>query len=95
MMTMTTAHKIHLMQGVNGTPACACNGMDKNNKIRRNARTTYQHMGAKSVSPEDFRATPSDQRCSHCCDRFTPMMNARRAIVGKPLYSDAMTKQLK
>lgn len=89
-------HKIHLMQGTDGTPACACSGFNaKTGKIRRNSRTTYQFMGAKSVTPEEFRATPAEDRCAHCCDRFTPMMNARRAAVGKPLYADAMTKTLK
>lgn len=90
------AHKIHLKQGTNGTPACASSGFDaKTGKIRRNSRTTYQHMQAASVSPEDFRATPAEDRCAHCCDRFTPMMNARRSVLGLPLYADAMTKTLK
>ncbi|MES2814486.1 MAG: hypothetical protein V4720_06290 [Pseudomonadota bacterium] len=88
--------KTHLMQGANGTPACAVSGFSKQTgKIIRNGRTTYQHMGAKSVTPEEFRATPAEDRCAHCCDRFTPMMNARRALSGKPLYADAMTKQLR
>lgn len=87
--------KIHLMQGVDGTSACAARGFNKKTgKIIRNARTTYQHMTAKSVTPEEFRATPAEHRCAHCCDRFTPMMNARRALAGKPLYADAMTKTL-
>lgn len=87
------ANKIHLKQGVDGTPACACTGFDKaTGKIRRNARSTYQHMAATSVDPEQFRVTPAGDRCAHCCDRFTPMMNARRAKAGKPLYFDAMTK---
>ena len=74
------ANKIHLRQGVNGTPACAANGFNsKTGKIRRNGRTTYQHMSATVLSPEDFRAVPAEDRCAHCCDRFTPMMNARRA----------------
>ena len=88
------AHKIHLRQGVNGTPACAASGFRKNGTIIRNARTTYQHMAATSVDAEAFRATAPENRCAHCCDRFTPMMNARRKLAGKPLYSDAMTKTL-
>ena len=90
------ANKIHLKQGVNGTPACAASGFNsKTGKIRRNGRTTYQHMAATVVSPEEFRAVPAEDRCAHCCDRFTPMMNARRAAQGLPLYADAMTKTLK
>ena len=86
-------YKIHLKQGADGTPACACRG-ERNGKIVRNSRSTYQHMSAVSVSPEEFRATPAEDRCAHCCDRFTPMMNARRAKHGMPLYADAMTKTL-
>lgn len=89
------AHKVHLRQGTNGTPACAARGFNaKTGKIIRNQRSTYQHMSAVSVDPEDFRATPAEDRCAHCCDRFTPMMNARRKLTGKPLYADAMTKTL-
>lgn len=89
-----TASKIHLRQGVDGTTACASAGT-RNGKIIRNGRSTYQHMTAVAVSPDEFRATPADRRCAHCCDRFTPMMNARRAKSGKPLYADAMTKTLR
>jgi hypothetical protein len=88
------AHKIHLRQGMNGTTACATRKVDKNNKVIRNNRITYQHMSAISVNPEEFRATPAENRCAHCCDRFTPMMNERRKISGKPLYADAMSKTL-
>lgn len=88
------AHKIHLQQGVNGSTACATRGERKDGKLIRNGRASYQSMSAKAVPPEEFRATPAEHRCAHCCDRFTPMMNARRAKVGKPLYADAMTKTL-
>jgi hypothetical protein len=87
-------HKIHLRQGVNGTTACASRGVRKNGKIIRNRRSTYQHMSVEAVRPVEFRAVPADQRCAHCCDRFTPMMNARRAKAGLPLYADAMTQTL-
>mgnify|MGYP003647736210 CR=1 FL=1 len=89
------AHKIHLRQGINGTTACASSGVDKNNKVILNSRVTYRSMNAISVSPDEFRATPEADRCAHCCDRFTPVMNARRAKAGKPLYADAMTKTLR
>lgn len=88
------ASKVHLRQGVKGTPACAARGMRANGTIIRNNRTTYQCMSAVVVDPDQFRATPADDRCAHCVDRFTPMMNARRKLVGKPLYADAMTKTL-
>ena len=88
-------HKIHLRQGVNGTTACAAKFVRNDGSIARNARTTYQAMSATAVSPEEFRAVPAADRCAHCCDRFTPMMNARRAKAGKPLYADAMTRTLK
>lgn len=88
------AHKVHLQQGEKGTTACAASGFRADGTIIRNGRTSYQHMSAIVVSPEDFRATPAADRCAHCCDRFTPMMNARRAKVGKPPYADAMTKTL-
>lgn len=88
------AHKIHLRQSVQGSPACSIRGVRANGKCIRNARTTYQHMGAVTVMAEEFRAVPAADRCAHCCDRFTPMMNERRAKVGKPLYADAMTKKL-
>jgi hypothetical protein len=87
--------KIHLRQGTDGTPACACAGLDaKTLKIIRNSRATYQQMSSISVSPEEFRAVNPKDRCSHCCDRFTSVMNARRRLSGKPLYKDAMTKEL-
>lgn len=88
------AHKIHLQQGTDGTAACAARGTTAAGKIIRNARKTYQTMSATSVSPEAFRALAPADRCAHCCDRFTPMMNARRVKSGKPLYKDAMTKEL-
>ncbi len=87
-------HKIHLRQGKNGTTACAAKGVRANGDIIRNARSTYQAMSAEAVSPEEFRALPHADRCAHCCDRFTPMMNARRKKNGLPLYADAMTKTL-
>jgi hypothetical protein len=88
------AKKVHLRQGVNGTTACASRGFDKNNMIIFNHRIKYRHMSAVSVSPEEFRLIPAEQRCAHCCDRFTAMMNARRKVKGLPLYADAMTKTL-
>lgn len=88
------AHKIHLRQGVNGTTACASKGFRKDGTIIRNSRNTYQAMSATAVSPEEFRTIPANERCAHCCDRFTPMMNARRKAKGLPLYADAMTKTL-
>lgn len=89
------AHKVHLKQTVQGAPACAASGFDpKTGKTRMNARTTYRHMDAVVLSPDEFRAAPAEDRCAHCCDRFTPMMNARRKVAGKPLYKDAMTKTL-
>jgi hypothetical protein len=89
------AYKIHLRQGVNGTTACATKGQTASGRIIRNSRATYQFMGADSVSPDEFRAAPEADRCAHCCDRFTPMINARRAKSNKPLYADAMTKTLR
>lgn len=86
--------KIHLRQGQKGTTACASQGVNSKGNIIRNSRRTYQHMAVEVVSPDDFRALPAADRCAHCCDRFTPMMNRRRAIAGLPLYADAMTKTL-
>ena len=88
------ASKIHLRQGKDGTTACCAKGRTASGRIIRNSRATYQGMTAVVVAPEDFRSTPSANRCAHCCDRFTPMMNARRKLTGKPLYKDAMTKEL-
>lgn len=89
------AHKTHLRQTLQGSPACAASGFNaKTGKTRLNGRLTYRDMAANVVDPEEFRATPAEDRCAHCCDRFTPMMNARRAVAGKPLYKDAMTKTL-
>jgi hypothetical protein len=89
------AHKVHLLGTVQGTPVCATSGFNaKTGKTHLNRRMTYRAMSATVVSPEEFRATPAKNRCAHCCDRFTPVMNARRAAVGKPLYADAMTKRL-
>lgn len=88
------AHKVHLRQGKNGTTACASARVDNAGNIVPNGRKTYRRMTAEAVLPEDFRALPISARCSHCCDRFTPMMNARRAKNGKPLYKNAMTKEL-
>ena len=86
--------KVHLKQGKDGTAACAVQGVRQDGTIIRNSRRTYQHMDVVVVGPEDFRATPAKDRCSHCGDRFTPMMNARRAKSGKPAYADALTKRL-
>lgn len=88
------AHKIHLRQGVNGSTACATRGQRADGTLIRNARRCYQYMGTIAVDPEAFRAAPAADRCAHCCGRFTPMMNARRTKSGKPLYKDAMTKEL-
>lgn len=88
------ARKIHLRQGVNGTTACAARGFRSDGTIVRNNRTTYQAMSGEAVNPEEFRAVPAADRCAHCVDRFTPMMNARRKAKGLPLYADAMTKTL-
>lgn len=86
--------KVHLKQGVNGTPACAARGFRPDGTIIRNNRTTYQFMSSEVVDPEAFRATTAENRCAHCVDRFTPMMNARRKKLGLPLYADAMTKAI-
>lgn len=85
-------HKTHLRQGVNGTTACAARGMRADGTVIKNSRTTYQAMSATAVTPEEFRLVPAADRCAHCCDRFTPMMNARRKAKGLPLYADAMSK---
>ena len=87
--------KVHLRQTVKGRTACSVRFARKDGSIVFNSRDTYRNMGATVVDPEEFRSTPATDRCAHCCDRFTPMMNARRAKSGKPLYADAMTKTLK
>lgn len=89
------AHKIHLRQTTAGRTACSVRGRRADGTIIFNSRDTYRNTGATAVSPEEFRATPAEDRCAHCCDRFTPMMNARRKASGKPLYADAMTKTLR
>lgn len=88
------AQKIHLRQTVKGRTACSVRLARSDGKIVFNSRDTYRNMGAVAVSPDEFRETVPENRCAHCCDRFTPMMNARRARAGKPLYKDAMTKEL-
>lgn len=88
-------HKIHLRRTVKGRTACSVRGVTGTGKIVFNSRDTYRNMSATVVDPEEFRATPAERRCAHCCDRFTDMMNDRRRITGKPLYADAMTKTLK
>lgn len=88
------AKKVHLRQGVNGTTACASDGVDKNNKVIYNHRIKYRRMDTVSVTPDEFRATPAEDRCAHCVARFTFVMNQRRKMHGKPLYADAMTKTL-
>jgi len=88
---MTT--KIHFRVGKNGTTACASSGVTKDGMIRRNSRTTYQHMSVVSVGPNEFFATPAADRCSHCCDRFTAVINERHRRLGKPLYKNALTKE--
>lgn len=87
-------HKIHLRQSTAGHTACSVRGRRADGTVIFNSRDTYRNMGATAVSPEEFRATPAERRCAHCCDRFTPMMNARRKVSGKPLYANAMTKEL-
>ena len=87
-------HKIHFRQGIHGTTACASRGTRANGTIIRNSRRTYQTMGAVAVGVDEFRETPAEQRCAHCCNRFTAVLNARRAKNGKPLYKDAMTREL-
>jgi hypothetical protein len=87
--------KIHLRQGTDGTAACACKAVNTaTGKVIRNSRSTYQQMSSVSVTPEEFRTANPADRCAHCCDRFTSVMNARRKLSGKPLYKDAMTKEL-
>ncbi len=89
------ANKIHLRQGVNGTTACASKGTTRDGKVIKNSRMSYKTIPFScTVLAEDFRAIPAADRCAHCCDRFTPMMNARRKLKGLPPYKDAMTKEL-
>ncbi len=89
---MTT--KIHLRQTAEGRTACSVRGVRADGTVIFNSRATYRNMAVVAVRPEEFRAVPAEQRCAHCCDRFTPMMNARRRKAGKPLYKDAMTQEL-
>jgi hypothetical protein len=87
---MTT--KTHLRQTANGRTACSVSGVRGDGTIIFNSRSTYRNMTSTVVDPDAFRATPAEERCAHCCDRFTSMMNTRRKKAGKPLYADAMTK---
>jgi hypothetical protein len=86
--------KFHLRATINGKTVCASRPAVKG-KVRPNARGTYATIPVEFVlSPEEFRAAPDARRCMHCCDRFTEVMNARRAVSGKPPYKNAMTKEL-
>lgn len=87
--------KIHARQGKNGSPACAARGVDSRGNVVRNGRQTYQFMASEVVGPNEFVDTNPADRCAHCCDRFTPMMNARNARLGLPLFADALTRTLK
>lgn len=59
-------------------------------------RHTYATIPASCiVDPDGFRAAPEADRCVHCAERFTETMNRRRARSGKPLYTNAFTKELK
>lgn len=89
------ANKIHFRMSKKGWAACGCGCADKNGKVFKNARSTYAYIPESHVvGPDDFRAASPDERCAHCSDRFTAVMNARRIRSGKPLYSDAFTKTL-
>jgi hypothetical protein len=68
----------------------------RNGKVLPNSRRSYRTIPySETRSPEEFRAAAAADRCAHCCDRFTDMMNARRKAKGLPLYADAMTMTLK
>lgn len=89
------ANKIHFRLTKQGHAACACGCVDKNGKVRKNARTTYTTIPESCVvGPDEFRAAAPTDRCAHCANQFTARMNARRVVSGKPLYKDAFTKTL-
>lgn len=87
-------YKVHLLQTKGGKTACNSRHIG-NNKFRFNDRRAMNNIPeANIVTPEEFRATPSADRCAHCADKFLETMNRRRKISGKPLYANAWTKEL-
>jgi hypothetical protein len=87
-------HKVHLTAGTNGNVACAIRGYDARGKVLLNDRMSYRLLKGTGVSHDEFRATPAADRCAHCCDKMTPLLNSARAQKGLPLYADGMTKTL-
>lgn len=86
------ADKIHLKGSKGGLSVCAMRYIG-NGKVRANGRLTYSDISSdRMVNPDEFRATPAANRCSHCSDMFTETMNRRRKLSGKPLYKDAFLK---
>lgn len=89
------ANKIHFRATKQGIAACACGPSLPGNVVYKNNREKYAHIPANCVvGPDEFRATPQEQRCAHCENQFTYRMNERRKVSGKPLYKDAFTKEL-
>lgn len=88
------SHKIHLRQTVGGRTVCNSRHIG-NGKFRFNGRREMEFIPeSKIVKPDEFRATPSADRCAHCADKFLETMNRRRKAQNKPLYSNAFTKDL-
>lgn len=89
------ANKIHFKATKQGSAACAVGPSIAGGLTHKNRRSTYATIPASYiVDPDEFRATPSENRCAHCAAQFTERMNARRKVSGKPLYKDAFTKEL-
>jgi hypothetical protein len=86
--------KIHVRQTKTGKPACSIGYVTKEGICIPNGREKYQYMASEVVGVEEFRQVPDAERCAHCSNKFTSMLNARRLKAGKPLYSDAFTQTL-
>ena len=80
--------KIHVFGNKTQTyTACASRSLS-GGKVIPNSRSTYRHMSSEIVSGLEFRFVPIKDRCAHCCDRATDIMNYQRKAKGlAPLAS--------
>jgi hypothetical protein len=65
------ARKIHLQAnaGIRMAPFAFCaSRINGRGKVEFNGRRSYAFMASEIVSAEKFIATPSANRCAHCCD---------------------------
>lgn len=76
--------KIHLQGNAGNTrePMAMCSTVLVNGKVRNNGRRSYVGMGSPIVKLAEWKATPAEHRCAHCCDVYLERRNIIRRAKG-------------